>query len=60
MYLLAYCGISVNMDSVAQQIGQYNQGLISLDLWKSRFLSGAGLEALSKCIDLEEVDFGWW
>lgn len=56
---LAYCGISVNMDSVAQQIGQYNQGLISLDLWKSRFLSGAGLEALSKCIDLEEVDFGW-
>lgn len=60
MNLLAYCGIAVNMDNVAQHIGQYNQSLISLDLWKSRFLSAAGLEALSKCTELEEVDFGWW
>ncbi|XP_054727426.1 F-box/LRR-repeat protein 4 isoform X2 [Anastrepha obliqua] len=55
---LAFCGIAVNMDAVAQHIGQYNQSLISLDLWKSRFLSSVGLEALSKCHDLEEVDFG--
>ncbi|XP_067642352.1 F-box/LRR-repeat protein 4 [Eurosta solidaginis] len=56
---LAFCGIAVNMDAVAQRIGQYNQNLISLDMWKSRFLSAVGLEALSKCHDLEEVDFGW-
>ncbi|XP_012158203.1 F-box/LRR-repeat protein 4 isoform X2 [Ceratitis capitata] len=56
---LAFCGISVNMDAVAQRIGQYNQGLVTLDMWKSRFLSATGLDALSKCHDLEEVDFGW-
>lgn len=56
---LAFCGIGVNMDDVAVQIAKYNKQLISLDMWKSHSLSFKGLQALSLCHELEEVDFGW-
>lgn len=48
------------MDEVAQHISKYNQQLISIDMWKSHYLSSFGLQALSACHELEEVDFGWW
>ncbi|XP_037931475.1 F-box/LRR-repeat protein 4-like, partial [Teleopsis dalmanni] len=56
---LAFCGVNVSMDVVAEQIATYNKQLISLDMWKSHYLSAVGLQALSNCHDLEEVDFGW-
>lgn len=48
------------MDDVALHISEYNKHLVSLDMWKAHFLSANGVMALSKCHDLEEVDFGWW
>ncbi|EAT33396.1 AAEL014330-PA, partial [Aedes aegypti] len=56
---LAFCSMDVNMDDIALQISKYNRSLISLDMWKSHSLTSLGLEALSKCTLLEEVDFGW-
>lgn len=56
---LAFCSLDVNMDDIALQISKYNRQLISLDMWKSHSLTSLGLEALSKCTLLEEVDFGW-
>ncbi|XP_058445201.1 F-box/LRR-repeat protein 4 [Malaya genurostris] len=56
---LAFCSLDVNMDDVAQQISKFNRQLISLDMWKSHSLTSVGLEALAKCTELEEVDFGW-
>lgn len=56
---LAFCSMDVNMDDIALQISKYNRQLISLDMWKSHSLTCLGLEALSKCTLLEEVDFGW-
>lgn len=49
----------LSMDEVAIQISQYNRQIVSLDMWKSQFLSSVGLKALSSCEHLEEVDFGW-
>lgn len=56
----AFCNVAVNMDDVALHISEYNKHLVSLDMWKAHFLSANGVMALSKCHDLEEVDFGWW
>lgn len=56
---LAFCGTSVSMDEIAIQISNYNRQLISVDMWKSHSLSSIGLQALSVCHQLEEVDFGW-
>ncbi|XP_075155598.1 F box and leucine-rich-repeat gene 4 [Haematobia irritans] len=56
---LAFCNLAVNMDDVALHLSEYNQQLVSLDMWKAHFLSAQGVMALSKCHDLEEVDFGW-
>ncbi|XP_055371281.1 F-box/LRR-repeat protein 4 [Condylostylus longicornis] len=56
---LAFCGIGINMDEIAQQISKYNKELISIDMWKSHSLSSIGLQALSVCEQIEEVDFGW-
>lgn len=53
-------GTHINMDEVALTITQYNKSIISIDMWKSHGLSSIGLLALSNCVDLEEVDFGWW
>lgn len=50
---------NLSMDEVAVQIAQYNRNIVSLDMWKSHFLSAVGLKALSTCEHLEEVDFGW-
>lgn len=50
----------INMDDVAITISQYNKSIISIDMWKSHGLSSIGLLALANCIELEEVDFGWW
>lgn len=50
-----------NMDQVAKTISQFNVHIQSIDMWKSRGLSSAGLRALAAtCSELEEVDFGWW
>uniref|UniRef100_A0A1I8PUZ4 F-box domain-containing protein n=1 Tax=Stomoxys calcitrans TaxID=35570 RepID=A0A1I8PUZ4_STOCA len=56
---LAFCNVAVNMDDVALHVSEYNKNLVSLDMWKAHFLSAQGVLALSKCHDLEEVDFGW-
>uniref|UniRef100_A0A1B0FMI4 Uncharacterized protein n=1 Tax=Glossina morsitans morsitans TaxID=37546 RepID=A0A1B0FMI4_GLOMM len=56
---LASCSVAVNMDDVAQHIAKYNKQLISLDMWKGRFLSTQGLLVLPNCHNLEEIDFGW-
>lgn len=48
------------MDEVAYHISNHNHELVSLDMWKSHFLSASGLRALSNCHMLEEVDLGWW
>ncbi|XP_055526114.1 F-box/LRR-repeat protein 4 [Wyeomyia smithii] len=56
---IAFCSLDVSMDEVALQISKHNQKLISLDMWKSHSLTSFGLEALAKCTELEEVDFGW-
>ncbi|KAH8266558.1 hypothetical protein KR018_001417, partial [Drosophila ironensis] len=59
-YLLtAFCGVSVNMDSVAEQLAIYNTQLISLDLWKAHFLTARGLQSLASLRLLEELDLGW-
>lgn len=56
---LAFGNIGVNMDEVAVQISKTNLQLVSIDLWKSHSLSALGIQALSFCKDLEEIDFGW-
>ncbi|TDG41178.1 hypothetical protein AWZ03_012396 [Drosophila navojoa] len=56
---LAFCGVSVNMDNVATHLGTYNTQLVSLDMWKAHFLSARGLQSLSRCQQLEELDLGW-
>lgn len=48
------------MDEIASHISKYNRELVSIDMWKSHSLSSVGLQALSVCSHLEEVDFGWW
>lgn len=48
------------MDEIAIQISKCNPEMVSIDMWKSFSLSAVGLMALSKCTQLEEVDFGWW
>lgn len=50
----------VNMDDVSLTISQYNKKIVSIDMWKSHGLSAIGLLALATCMQLEEVDFGWW
>lgn len=49
----------LSMDEVAVQIATCNPKIVSIDMWKSHFLSSAGLKALASCEHLEEVDFGW-
>lgn len=56
---LAFGSIAVNMDEVAIQLSRTNTQLVSIDLWKSHSLSATGIQALSFCKDLEEIDFGW-
>ncbi|XP_055585725.1 F-box/LRR-repeat protein 4 [Uranotaenia lowii] len=56
---IAFCPLDVNMDDVAIQLGKTNLALVSLDMWKSHSLTSRGLQALSSCHLLEEVDFGW-
>uniref|UniRef100_A0A1B0CEB9 F-box domain-containing protein n=2 Tax=Lutzomyia longipalpis TaxID=7200 RepID=A0A1B0CEB9_LUTLO len=56
---LGICNSTVSMDDVAVHIARYNRSIVSIDMWKSHFLSSVGLLSLSQCHDLEEVDFGW-
>lgn len=49
----------LSMDEVALQISQTNKQMVSIDMWKSHFLSSIGLKALACCEHLEEADFGW-
>nr|XP_016925543.1 F-box/LRR-repeat protein 4 [Drosophila suzukii] len=56
---LAFCGVSVSMDNVADHLATYNTQLVTLDLWKAHFLSARGLQSLASLHQLEEVDLGW-
>lgn len=56
----AFCGVSVNMDEVVEHLATYNTQLITLDLWKSHFLTTRGLQFITKLHHLEELDLGWW
>lgn len=47
------------MDQIALFIGKYNRNIVSIDMWKSHALTSKGIQALSECHNLEEVDFGW-
>lgn len=49
----------LSMDEIAVQISKCNPKIVSIDMWKSHFLSSLGLKALANCEHLEEVDFGW-
>ncbi|XP_055682095.1 F-box/LRR-repeat protein 4-like [Lutzomyia longipalpis] len=52
-------GFVYNLDRICRQIGKYNQDIVSIDFYQSRYLSHIGLIALSHCHKLQEVDFGW-
>lgn len=60
IYHTAFCGVSVNMDEVVEHLATYNTQLITLDLWKSHFLTTRGLQFITKLHQLEELDLGWW
>ena len=38
-----------------------SRGLVSLDLWRNKGLTGDGVVCLADgCVLLEELDIGWW
>ncbi|XP_046389546.1 F-box/LRR-repeat protein 4 isoform X2 [Ischnura elegans] len=53
------CDSISNLDEVAVTISRHNKELISIDFWKGSSLTTIGLQALSQCKMLQEVDFGW-
>ena len=50
----------LNMDLVAIEISKSCPKLESIDFWKAQTLTPQGVRALTRCIHLREVDFGWW
>ncbi|XP_033231673.1 F-box/LRR-repeat protein 4 isoform X2 [Belonocnema kinseyi] len=49
----------LNMDKVAIEIANSCPKLESIDFWKSQTLTPQGVRALTHCVHLREVDFGW-
>lgn len=60
MSVLGSCIKISNMDEIAITLATYNKKLVSVDFWKTSNFTQVGLTALSECVALEEVDFGWW
>ncbi|XP_015593223.1 F-box/LRR-repeat protein 4 [Cephus cinctus] len=56
---LAGCNHIPNMDEVAIAIANSCPHLESIDFWKAHSLSPNGVRALTRCVQLREVDFGW-
>ncbi|XP_071446527.1 F-box/LRR-repeat protein 4 [Hetaerina americana] len=56
---LGSCDSITSMDEVAVALSLHNKELSSIDFWKGYSLTNFGLQALSECKMLEEVDFGW-
>lgn len=50
----------LNMDKVAIEIANSCINLESIDFWKAQTLTPQGVRALTRCVHLREVDFGWW
>lgn len=50
----------LNVDEVAIELGNSCLQLESVDFWKAQTLTPHGVRALARCINLREVDFGWW
>ncbi|XP_060073861.1 F-box/LRR-repeat protein 4-like isoform X2 [Ylistrum balloti] len=54
------CTTINDFDEVCRALGKNCKKLISLDLWRSRTITGVGLLALADgCPDLQELDIGW-
>ncbi|XP_034937072.1 F-box/LRR-repeat protein 4 [Chelonus insularis] len=49
----------LNMDVVVEEITCSCPYVESIDFWKIRTLTSAGIRTLSSCVNLREVDFGW-
>lgn len=49
-----------NADEVAVELGTSCPDLESVDFWKAMTLTWQGIDALSNCKNLREVDFSWW
>ena len=50
-----------NFDKVMTFIGSYLKNIKCLDLWRAYSLTVAGVKEISEnCLDLEELDIGWW
>lgn len=57
---LGSCTRIDNFDNVCSALGENCKKLRALDLWRSRTVTGEGLQALAEgCPDLEELDIGW-
>ncbi|XP_033762682.1 F-box/LRR-repeat protein 4-like isoform X2 [Pecten maximus] len=57
---LGSCTRINNFDEVCLALGENCKKLISLDLWRSRTITGDGLVSLANgCPELEELDIGW-
>ncbi|XP_025995379.2 F-box/LRR-repeat protein 4 isoform X1 [Solenopsis invicta] len=52
--------INLNVDEVAMELRNSCPDLESIDLWKTHGFTWQGIDALSECKNLREVDFGWW
>lgn len=56
---IAFSSPNVSMDEICIQISSSNKKIKSIDMWKCHNLTTIGLRALSECIQLEDLDFGW-
>lgn len=58
---LGSCVKITDFDSVMCLIGKHLKGIRSLDLWRAYSLTGRGISELAmNCLELEELDIGWW
>ncbi|EZA61152.1 hypothetical protein DMN91_005152 [Ooceraea biroi] len=58
---LNVAGVSERLDAdeIARELGSSCLGLESVDFWKALNLSSQGINALTACRNLREVDFSW-
>jgi F-box/leucine-rich repeat protein 4 len=50
----------LNADDIAKELGNSCPDLESVDFWKAVTLTSQGINALTRCKNLREVDFSWW
>ena len=54
-------GGSTNIIMIIITVLYTYRNLVSLDLWRCRFLSRDSIDTIaSNCKNLEEIDIGWW